>query len=210
VQGSLRIDQRDRGFLVDLYDGAIFGVDARIQELLLQLRKMPVDENTVVIVTADHGEEFLDHGGLAHTKTLFKELIHVPLIVRGPGVPSGRRDGCLATLTDVAPTVLQLTGVPVSNRPDGISLARVWSDGACPQREIELYTSDPDGRGVQRGLRTAGEKLVIDIGTGKRSFFDLLRDPSERVDRYPTPAAMRLDRTLLALPLPQPLPRPGA
>jgi len=209
VDGRLRIDQRDRDFLVDLYDGAILGADARIGELLLQLRRMRVDENTVVIVTADHGEEFLDHGGLGHARTLFEELIHVPLIVRGPGIPSGRRNACLATLMDVTPTVIALTGAPTSRRSDGISLAGVWSGGACPQRAIELYTSAPDGSGAKRGLRTASEKLVIDLETGHRSFFDLVRDPSERVDRYPTPAAARLERMLLAPASPQPPPRPG-
>jgi len=207
---KLPIEQRDREFPLDLYDGAILGVDARIHELLFQLQKMRIDENTIVLVTADHGEEFLDHGSLSHGRTLFEEQIRVPLIARGPGVPSGRRDACLATLMDVAPTVIALTGAPASKRSNGINLSRLWSGGACPAREIELYTSEPDGSGALHGLRTEREKLIIDMETGRRSFFDLLRDPDERLDLYPNPAARPLEDKLLALPVPQPVLRPGA
>jgi arylsulfatase A-like enzyme len=208
VDGRLQIDDRDRDFLVDLYDGAILAVDARIHDLLLQLHDMRVDENTIVIVTADHGEEFLEHGSLWHSKTLFEELIHVPLIVRGPGIPDARRDACLATLMDIAPTVLDLTGTP-RNESDGISLAGVWNGGACPTREVELYTSYNDGRSAKHGLRTAGEKLVVDLDKAKKSFFDLLRDPAERIDRYPDPAASRLERLLPALAPERTAPGPG-
>ena len=138
-------DEPDRDAWVDLYDGTILAVDTRIQALLQKLHSMHIDENTLVIVTASHGEDSLDHASLWHSQARVEELLHVPLIASGPGVPNGRREACLVTLVDIAPTVLELTGSPASGQSDGISLARIWRGGACPERQIESYAIDPAG-----------------------------------------------------------------
>jgi arylsulfatase A-like enzyme/4-amino-4-deoxy-L-arabinose transferase-like glycosyltransferase len=200
ARGLIPVNEKDRDFLVDRYDGAILAVDARVRELSTQLRKMHVDENTIVIVTADHGEEFLDHGSLLHNKTLYEELIHVPLIVSGPGVPSRLRVKCLATLMDIAPTVAALTGAPALNRTDGRDLAPVWRGAVCEPREIELFSSYPEGQQPIHGLSTQNGKLVHDLTSRKTSFFDLATDPLERMDRQPSTEAARLETILRGLP----------
>jgi len=72
-------------FLRDLYDEEVRFTDAGIGRLLERLQVLGLDEDTIVILTADHGEEFLDHGDLGHTGSLYEELVRVPLILRGPG-----------------------------------------------------------------------------------------------------------------------------
>ena len=95
-----------------LYDGEVAYTDHEIGRLLDGLEKMKLAESTLVVFTADHGEEFLDHGGFEHGHTLYNELVHVPLIMRHPKwikpgvVPSA------VGLVDLAPTMCSVTGVP--------------------------------------------------------------------------------------------------
>jgi len=122
----------DVGYLRCLYDSEIFEMDARIGRLMDVLARNNLSENTVVILTSDHGEEFMDHGGLSHHQ-LFSEIIRVPLILRDPGRrKTGREDGIIASGVDIFPTVLDIVGVKGVNHTHGKPLFSVLADRSGP------------------------------------------------------------------------------
>ena len=111
----------DREHLLALYDGEIRYTDDEVGRVIDHLAARGALANTLVVVTSDHGEEFLDHGSWEHQKTLYEEVVRIPLIVRGPGV-AARRETAPVSLLDVAPTVLSWAGVAVPPSFQGKSL----------------------------------------------------------------------------------------
>ena len=92
---------------VDLYDGEIAFTDQHIGRVLSGLEGLGFDDDTVVVFTADHGEEFRDHGGVDHGHTLYQEQLHLPLIIRVPGEEPGRHPGMVRSI-DLPATILDL------------------------------------------------------------------------------------------------------
>jgi arylsulfatase A-like enzyme len=110
--GRRRFQPGELAYLVGRYDAEIHQSDHAIGQLVAGLRAHGFDAgNTTIVVTADHGEEFADHGGMTHGHTLFDELIHVPLIAQGAGVSPGSHVATQVRLIDVAPTMLDLAGL---------------------------------------------------------------------------------------------------
>ncbi len=109
-RGEIELDAADQAFLRGVYDEEVAFVAAQIARLLDGLAARKVLERGLVIVTADHGEEFLDHGALEHGHTLYQELLHVPLLVWGPHVRAGRHPEPVSQV-DVLPTVLDALGI---------------------------------------------------------------------------------------------------
>lgn len=118
-----RLKDADIRHLEALYDGEITYADAQIGRLLEVVRKLSVAENTLFVVTSDHGEEFFEHGGLKHCYTLHRELLDIPLVLFWPhGLSSGMViDNNLIQGIDVAPTILDLLGIPIPGTMEGIS-----------------------------------------------------------------------------------------
>jgi arylsulfatase A-like enzyme len=104
------MDPADLAYVISQYDGEVAWVDSQLGRLFATLREWGLYDNTVVVVTSDHGEELLDHGQKGHGHSLFDELIRVPLIVRGPGAPAGAAIDCPAGLIDLLPTLAALGG----------------------------------------------------------------------------------------------------
>jgi arylsulfatase A-like enzyme len=181
-QGRIVFDEADAQHLVDLYDAGIRQLDAELARLLVALGS---DPTTLVVITADHGEEFLEHGGVLHGRTQFQELVRIPLIVRGPGVPRGMRATTTASLVDVMPTVLAAVGAPVPAGLDGADLTATWrgGGGALGERylscEADHNNAEPD---VKRAVRHRHHTLHFDRLTGQITLFDLAADPGEHVD----------------------------
>lgn len=106
-----------------LYQGEVAFADAEIGRLAAGIEARGLAERTALVVTADHGEEFLDHGGYEHGHTLYDELLHVPLIVSWPGtVPERTRVEAAVGLVDLAPTVCGIAGQPPPRRASGQDL----------------------------------------------------------------------------------------
>jgi arylsulfatase A-like enzyme len=175
---------RDLNHVVALYDGEIAWVDANIGTILKSLRALGYDDNTIVAITADHGEEFLEHGQAAHYKTLYDEVLRVPLVIRYPGhVAPGRKVQGQVRLMDVAPTLLSLAGLPVAHPragSDARSLACLLTSPLL--RRAPNLPAFGDLRGEVASVRTGDAKLIRNLRTNKEEFYDLDHDPGERLN----------------------------
>lgn len=116
--------------LVLRYDAEILGTDAAIGALVRGLERLGVADRTLLVVTADHGEEFLEHGGVEHGWTLYQESIHVPLLFHAPGALPPARVALRVSQVDLLPTLLALLGLPARGLPlDGAPLFAIGTGG---------------------------------------------------------------------------------
>jgi len=122
-----KLDGLNRG-----YRGEVASVDAQIGRMVQRLRLLGVLDRTAVIVTAGHGEGLGDHGELGHRANLFDEAIRVPLVIRAPGIPAGRRLVGLAQSEDLAATIRALAGAEPLAACDGLDLLP-WLTGKTSQ-----------------------------------------------------------------------------
>ncbi len=185
-EGTRGVSDAEARYLAARYDGEIRFLDSMLGELFRAIEARDADR-TVVLLTSDHGEEFLDHGSLVHNDSLYDEMIRVPFILRGPQVPAGARVTTLCGLIDVMPTLLDLAGLEASEAHPGRSVLE-WKAAARTQRRmLELLTGEPFvGRHLTHvGVRTEETKLVVDLRTGDRAFYDVAEDPGERRNLYP-------------------------
>jgi len=171
------------------YDGAISYLDAQIDSLLTALDQRGVLDNTLVIITADHGEEFNEHGVILHGNSLYRPSVEVPLILRFPDrVPAGVVAQAPASLREIPATVLDLLGIPEHPFP-GSSLATLWQDSSGARVGQPLYSSVrrawglpswyPVVNGDMISVADSGYRMIRG-GNGVEELFDLRSDPFER------------------------------
>jgi arylsulfatase A-like enzyme len=181
--------------LIARYDAEIAFTDQQIGELLAALERLGLAKDTIVAVSADHGEGLLQHGELHHGTQLYEEQMRVPLLLRWPrGLPAGRVIDGAVSLIDLAPTLLELAGVPpeAGDAMQGRSLAPVLEGRAPldPARPIFLFRpNNTEIPGEQYAVRQGDWKLIRGPGEGRRELFDLSQDPREREDRAAAEAA---------------------
>lgn len=163
---------------VDRYDAEVRWVDREIGRVLDQVRKQY--PRTIVVVTADHGEEFGDHGGAYHGTTLFDEQIRVPLIVHAPGHPAARVEVPVSTV-DVLPTVLSAVGIPVPAALPGQNLSPFLesSSGSDPPPTVAPVFAENN---ALKMVIAEGHKLTCDVRRELCVLYDLKHDPEERRD----------------------------
>jgi arylsulfatase A-like enzyme len=155
----------DVAHLAALYDGGIAYTDEHVGKILNLLQELGLSEKTLVIVLSDHGEGFLEHRRLLHGNSLYEELLHVPLIMRLPGVvPAGKRIAGNVSHVDLMPTVLALLGLAGPSQMQGIDLSPViLSDKLVPER---LIYSELAAYGYNlRAVRWGDWKLLGKTGT---------------------------------------------
>jgi arylsulfatase A-like enzyme len=190
-----------------LYDGEIRYTDDLLAEFLAGVDAIPGGSETLIVVIADHGEQFGEHGYHFHGNSLYDVLLHVPLIVRAPGlVPAGRRVAAPVGLIDVAPTVLDLLGLPPPSWTQGRSLVPLLADGGSLPPS-KLYANLPLLNLV--AIRSGNLKWIINQQTGASMVFDIVRDPGEMHELSETTSAVPLLReyeAACAAPPPPPAP----
>ena len=118
-----------------LYDAEVAYTDAEIGRLFDGLAELGLAEGTCVVVTADHGEEFLDHGGFEHGHSLYAELVHVPLLLHVPGLSPGR-SAAVVRHVDLLPTLCAITGTSGRSTFEGTSLVPLLGDPAGASRTV--------------------------------------------------------------------------
>ncbi len=186
--GAVRL-QRHREEVVALYDAGIRWVDAQVARLVEVLRSLDLWENCVMALTADHGEEFLDHGGRYHPPSrVTEELVRVPLLLRAPGLTQARAVSAPFSLLHLAPTLLDLAEVPIPGSFRGRSHAELlrtekdWEGNAiieCITGCNNPFVEESRLQARVLAVREARYKMVCNFSPATERLFDLETDPGE-------------------------------
>jgi len=189
---------------IDAYDGAIAYVDDSIAQLLANLKKQGALDNTIVVVTSDHGESFGEHGLFEHHNSLYPEVIHVPLLMVWPGhIPAGLRVPIPVSNQDLAATFLDLLGYGEQKIFPGVSLAQAWSASEEPVQwpypiaEVDQATWLPARHlpyyGAMKSVITPEWQYIAHETLGEE-LYHRLADPHETINLAQTyPASRMLD-----------------
>jgi arylsulfatase A-like enzyme len=155
---SIPLEERDLAHLVAHYDGSLAYADMQLGLLLARLEELDLSEETVVLVFSDHGEGLTDYGHFQHRPHLREHVIQVPLVVHAPGrgFPAGRRVDQFVRAIDIAPTILELAGVPGLQAVPGRSLVPLLEQGGTLPVEPVFAESRHEVT-----LRVPGEQLVL-------------------------------------------------
>lgn len=195
-----RMAKRDLDHLIALYDGEIAWTDTYVAKIRAELEQAGVLEDTVVVLTSDHGTEFFEHGWKGHRTTLYDEVVHVPLVVRWPGsVPAGVRVAAQTRSVDVAPTILALCGLEPLRDVSGASLLPLLSDASLRRGPGAHAISELDSVGRSLvSVRDPGWKIIGDRLRATARTFDLASDPGEHrpVDDPASPFVVAAARAL--------------
>jgi arylsulfatase A-like enzyme len=196
--GSLRPTLDDDGRLVQplsrektlhltsQYDGAIAYLDDRLRDLVESLRTLGVYDNSLIIVTADHGEGFGEHGYLGHGRSLYQEQLHVPLVVKYPHERDGATVDSLVSSLDLLPTVLDVVGEPAPSGIEGESLrgtlaASRWVAAEALYQTTKVGDSREDE--PDEVALFSGSLKKIWKRAGSAETYDLSVDPKETKSR---------------------------
>ncbi len=165
------------------YDGEVRYVDDELGKILRALARRP---HTVVIISSDHGEEFLEHGGSDHGHTVYEELLRVPLIVKLPGLGAGQVNSPVDAI-DLAPTVLDYLGFEIPASMQGRTLVPVIRVG---ESERPSFAGPTPLKGSKKeAVYYRGRKFIYDYQYRRAgAWYDLVRDPGEHLPRPPTDA----------------------
>lgn len=178
---------------LDWYDGSIRGMDAEIGRLLERLRALGLGEETLIVFTSDHGEEFLEHGRTFHGQSAYGELNRVPLVLWGPGrAPAGARLEQTVETIDIMPTLLEISQLRPPPEIQGRSLVPLlagkkdWTSRPAitekPRAEDDLPPLDTDSVAIVAD----GWKLIHNTRRhppkAEYELYDFARDPLDRTD----------------------------
>lgn len=206
---------------LDRYDAEIAMVDAQVAKILEALASAGEADDTIILITGDHGDEFMEHGNKFHGRSLYSELLRVPLIVTVPGAaPQVIAEP--VSLVDVGATLLDLVGLDRPAGQNGQSLApAILGEAPAPDRTVlaELIAD----RNITRNLKAALHgtwKLIWDLDANTYELYSLVDDPGDRrnvIDAHAEVAAqmkqrlhVAADRELSLLPGEEPRQKAGA
>ncbi|HUZ47949.1 MAG TPA: sulfatase-like hydrolase/transferase [Terriglobia bacterium] len=190
-KASERLSASEQASVVSAYDNCLAYLDDQVGHLLETLRQSPGWQNTIVIITSDHGEEFGEHGYYGHGYDLYREVLHVPLIIAGPGVPQGVRIEHLVGIRELFSTVLDMAGrdkTPFSR----YSLARFWNPDFKPQPFDDAVVSEVDHFAIaEKGdamiSLTTPQWQYIDDSARRPQLYRWTTDPREQNDLASSP-----------------------
>lgn len=158
-------------YISSLYDGCINYVDDQLHGFFQLLQEQGLYDRSLIIVTSDHGEEFLERGRFIHDQGGFEEMAHIPMLLKLPSSPvQGVRVPHLAATVDLMPTALQVVGVPQPGQVQGVSLLPAIVEDRPVRREVHIYTV----------LRTERWKYF----RHRKKLYDLDADPGEQNNLY--------------------------
>ncbi len=198
--------------LRSLYDGEIAYTDRRLQDLLEALQEAGLldPRGSILVITSDHGEEFLEHAGFGHGNTLYQEVISVPLFIRAHGAAAGKRVRAVVRQIDVMPTMLELAGVDPPAKIEGKSLVPVMREpGSAKDRPAFAACWHLFHQGhVMKSLLKENKKIILSKNPDRAELYDLWSDPGEQRDlagkrprllQEMTDELMRFERDMLTV-----------
>ena len=172
------LSETDSQYLARVYDLKVKAADERLGQFISQLKTMGLYDNSVIVIFSDHGDEFMEHGGIDHGATLYQEQLHVISMIRFPGY--GRRQDIRTPVRtlDLFPTVFDALGIQGPARANGQSLVPLLRG---EKMALDVFAETDYRLFVhQRMLRQGNFKLILDLLDGKREMFNLAEDPAEK------------------------------
>jgi arylsulfatase A-like enzyme len=186
-------------WLEQSYTASVATCDEYVGRVLDELTALGLDENTLIAFTSDHGEEFLDHGLLAHGQSVYEELVHVPLILAGAGISQrGARSDAIVSNRHLAPTLARAGGASLAQAEDPLDLIRPfpptsepvffstlhgWWNGRRERLQIDGIRDGPWVLHYAPAGRPWGAAWTSDPGQGEVRLYDLSTDPKQLRDR---------------------------
>ena len=179
---TVRLGATAEGPPATRYDAAVRDVDELVGALVAHLRDAGTLDDTLVVLTAGHGEQLGEHGLWGHGNSLYDTLLRVPLVIRGPrfGLEKGMAIAWYVTSVDVMPTVLELLGLPPLARQSGVSLVPLLRGGAPSPRL--LFAEDGRGGFAARQIVSTRLKIIAHRNAPDFHLFGVVKDPGELVD----------------------------
>jgi len=194
VGGKLKMTPERWGQLKGLYDGEVEHFDECFGALTEGLKSRGLGDNTDIVILADHGEGFLEHGSMGHAYGNYAELTNVPLVFFLPGLGRGQKIPTVVSHTDVVPTILDVLGVEPDARVQGESLVpMILRQGPWTPRVM------PSEYGRSYSLRARSLHYVVDYA-GNELLYDTAADPAEKTEiNTKRPLALRYFRDLAGI-----------
>lgn len=197
-----QLTEEDVRYLKDLYDAEIYKTDSEFGKILLYLKRNDMYDDTVIIITSDHGEEFWEYGRTGHGWSLHQNVLKVPLIIKSPTFSDSHLTlKQFVGLIDVAPTILDILDIPIPNEHQGISLQPLIEQGTS-QYQDRSFIAEASHLGNQKCLISGGYSYLFDqyppvgedifdwerfvyvwrniLHYSDNSLFDLVNDPLEK------------------------------
>ena len=195
TMGKAQSPPQIREHLIDLYDGEIATNDHSFGELIRNIKSKGLYDSSMIILLSDHGEEFLEHNGWEHGRTLYEELLRIPLIIKFPGQwRAGTKVSATVNQIDIMPTILEYAGIATPPMNGKSFLKKIISPGTLNHSENTAMSLLVRGKLKTDSIRIGKNKLIR-IGNGKtftsQIFFDLESDPGERGAREVLPPAWK-------------------
>jgi len=172
-----RNDPRQIEYVKALYDEKILQLDQNLKKLFTLLKNPKLKDNTIVIITSDHGEEFMEHGHFDHGSDLYATQTRIPLIIHVPGV-AAKKITQMTQSIDIYPTVLALAGLRPNSRIEGLNLLDVIKGKKKSQANKFLLSEFMGMKGIQMGKW----RYYIDSKNNTEELYDLSTDPTEQVN----------------------------
>lgn len=201
--GSIIFNSEDKNNVVALYDGLLKQLDDCIERITEKMRECGMLDNTLIIITSDHGEELFEHGFIGHASTsanakLYDEIIHIPLIIWWPKKLKHKIADELVQQIDIMPTILDMLGLPIPKELQGNSLLPLMK-GKSPDNPRSVfcetilggYQSTKETEEIKlRCIRTKKWKLIYttNLNSANYELYNLKKDPKEEkniVEKYP-------------------------
>lgn len=191
--GKIFFDDDDLRHIEELYDAGIRQLDNELGRLFALMESEGAFDPALIFITSDHGEEFMDHGRMDHFLTMHQEIIRVPLIVRGPGVPAGLRIETPVSLVDLSPTILAFADVSKPPTTDGLDFTPLLR-GETPTAFDDRFLFGEASGGltyammmegiypIYRSIRRGKHKLIHNSKEDSWALYDLEVDPGETQD----------------------------
>ena len=174
------ISGRDLNHMIALYDGEIRYVDSFIGKLFDKLEELNLMDKTLIILVADHGEEFLEHGSNWHGKSMYDEETHVPLIIRYPSCISNNKViSNQVSSVDIMPTILDILGISVKHQIQGQSLLPLVLREEKPDNVAAYCEADTSGREL-KSVRVDKYKFIYSNKDKKQELYNLVDDSKEQ------------------------------
>ncbi len=199
LQGFFVPSQDDRRWIRSLYDAEVRYIDANVGRVIATLKRLNLYDDSLLVFTSDHGEEFWEHGGLGHGHSMYNELLRVPLIVKMPkSADHGRVDTVVSTAS-VTPTILDIAGIRYP--ADDLDVPSLLP---LIDRSTGTYVDTPVVSGAQilfdrhDAVTFDGFKYIVSRISGREELYDLGADPSEQHSIAASdPARLETGRRLL-------------